>query len=474
VWRLSFALTLLTIQACSSSKQPNHPDPGIDAATLDGPAIDAVVDAPGNGSPYDPEIAAMVAAVSGDRIHSTITTLAGMFTRHSCSSATGGTTGIGAARDWIEAQLSASSGLRVRLDEYAQFGCATSSVPRHNVVAVLPGAHPSRIIIIGGHYDSLGGFDSFSSAPGANDSGSQTSVVLEAARVMAGQAFDATLVFVAFAGEEQHLVGSTAFANKLATAFPGGVVEAMLNCDIVGGDSTVNDAGALQQFRLFSPGTPREVFGPTGTTDDTSPSRGVMRYIGHWGATFVPSMTMLPRLREDRPSRGGDHEPFIDVGVPGVRFIETNEELAHQHNANDLVTYVTPSYTARVTQVVVAVAASLARAPTPPTAVTATGNAAAVDLRWSRPAVGTVDHYVVAARAVTDNLYARRVRVEPSTTSASLRAADLGIAEGAAFYISVAAVDSAGHESLFAYPEYRCGTTSCVVPAGSLDVTAQD
>jgi hypothetical protein len=470
VWRLSFALTLLTIcAACSSSKQPDHPGPGVDAAAIDGPGIDPVVDAPGDGSLDDLEIPAMVAAVDENRISATITTLTGMVTRHSCSSAAGGTTGIGAARDWIQAQLSAASGLQVRLDEYAQFGCTTTSVPRHNVVAVLPGAHPSRLIIVGGHYDSLG--TGVSSAPGANDSGSQTSVVLEAARVMAGHSFDATLVFVAFAGEEQHLVGSTAFASKLATAFPGAVVEAMLNLDIVGGDSTVNDASALGQFRLFSPGTPRELFGASGTTDDTSPSRGVMRYIGEWGASFVPSMAMLPMLREDRPSRGGDHQPFIDRGHPGVRFIETNEEVAHQHNANDLAFYVTPSYTARIAQVVVAVAASLARAPTPPTAVTATGNASAVELRWSRPAVGTVDHYVVAARAVTSNFYAQRVRVEPSLTSVSLRASDLGIEGGRAFYISIAAVDAARHESLFAYPEYRCDTTSCVVPPGSLDVT---
>jgi hypothetical protein len=438
-----------------------------------------MVDAPGDDaatSPYDPEIAGMVAAVSESRIAAAITTLAGMGTRSTCSSAAGGATGIGAARDWIRAQLSAVGGLQVRLDEYAQLGCAASSVPRHNVVAVIPGAHPTRLIVIGGHYDSrtLDPFDGVSPAPGANDSGSQTSVVIEAARVMAGHSFDATLVFVAFAGEEQGLSGSTAFVNKLATAFPGGVVEAMINCDIVGGDSTVNNASALQQFRLFSPGTPREIFGPTGTTDDTSPSRGVMRFVGTWGNAFVPGMTMLPNLREDRPGRGGDHEPFIARGIPGVRLIETNESLAHQHSGGDLVTFITPSYTARIAQVVVASAASLARAPAAPTGITATGNASSFELRWSRPALGTIDHYIVAVRPVTDTFHAQRVRVDAALMSASLRAADLGIEGGRAFYVSVAAVDAAGHESLFAYPEYRCDATACVVPPGSLNITAQN
>lgn len=86
MWRFSLALTLLLISAaCSSSRQPSHPGPGVDAAVLDGPDIDAaVLDGPGDGSPYDPEIAAMVAAVAEDRIAATITTLAGMGTRNSC------------------------------------------------------------------------------------------------------------------------------------------------------------------------------------------------------------------------------------------------------------------------------------------------------------------------------------------------------------------------------------------------------
>jgi hypothetical protein len=49
---------------------------------------------------------------------------------------------------------------------------------------------------------------------------------------------------------------------------------------------------------------------------------------------------------------------------------------------------------------------------------------------------------------------------------------DLGIPAGTSYYVSVAAVDAAGHESVYAYPEYRCSSTSCRVPSGSLNVTA--
>lgn len=205
-----------------------------------------------------------------------------------------------------------------------------------------------------------------------------------------------------------------------------------------------------------------------------NPSRGVMRFVGTWGNAFVPEMTMLPNLREDRPGRGGDHEPFIARGYSGVRLIETREALTHQHSSGDLVAFVTPSYTARIARVVVAAAGSLARAPAAPTGITATGNASALELRWTRPALGAIDHYVVGVRPVADTFYAQRVRVDSSLTSATPRAADLGIENGRPFYVSVAPVDAAGHESLFAYPEYRCDGTACVVPPGSLNVTAQN
>jgi hypothetical protein len=55
-----------------------------------------------------------------------------------------------------------------------------------------------------------------------------------------------------------------------------------------------------------------------------------------------------------------------------------------------------------------------------------------------------------------------------------VQATDLGIGGASAFFVSVAAVDAQGHESLFAYPEYRCDGTSCVVPPGALDVTVRN
>src|SRR5262249_45999874 len=147
--------------------------------------------------------------------------------------------------------------------------------PTYNVIAWLPGRHRNRLVIIGGHYDSrtTNVFDTTSDAPGGNDSGAQTAVVLELARVLSGHKYDATIVFMSFSGEEQGLFGSASIAANLTRYFEEPHVIAMLNTDIPGGDNAANTATDLQQFRLYAPGIPRERLStdPDGTTDNTSP-----------------------------------------------------------------------------------------------------------------------------------------------------------------------------------------------------------
>src|SRR5262249_16066676 len=164
---------------------------------------------------------------------------------------------------------------------------------------------------------------------------------------------------------------------------------------------------ALHQFRLFSPGTPREISPGDGTTDNTSPSRSIMRHVGYWGSAYVPEMTMLPQLREDRVGRGGDHQSFIASGISGVRFTEVNENLPHQPAPADLFDYGTPAYPSRVARVMAATLANLARASTPPQSMVATRLPAnMVRLTWAAPAAGpAVDYYVISARPVTEKFY---------------------------------------------------------------------
>lgn len=466
--------TGIGLVACDQPTPPaDAPEPPVLEVTPVEPQVTPM------GSLLDPEIFTMVGPAERDRIASDVLALVGFETRNTCSDNSGGTRGIGAARDWIQSQFAALPGLEVRLDPWTYTGCDGTSRALHNVIAWIPGTRdPNRLIVLGGHYDSrtTGNTDGISPAPGANDSGSQAALILQVARMLAGHSFDATIVFALWSGEEQGLRGSQAFVNgNYRDYFPEGTLELNLTFDIVGGDNTVNNLNALQQFRLYSPGTPREISSTDGTTDDTSPSRGLMRHIGYWGANYVPAMAMLPRLREDRPSRGSDHKSFIAKAVPGVRFIDANETSLHQHSPNDLYLYLTPAYTAQLAQVAAASAASLARAPTPPKSMTAERlSSNSVRLSWAVPTAGPpVDHYVISARTVSENFYRTRFSVAGTETSATVAVLeDLGIPSGTSYYVSVAAVDASGHESLYAYPEYRCNSYSCRVPSGSLDVTA--
>ena len=144
---------------------------------------------------------------------------------------------------------------------------------------------------------------------------------------------------------------------------------------------------------------------------------------------------------------------------------DTSFITTHQHSPNDLVQFITPTYAAGIAQVIGAVAASLARAPDSPGNFNARGNSVqGVTLSFNGPQDGDVDHFVVAARSVSENFYRQRVVVDEGDNQVISPQA-LGLNPGDSFFVSVATVDSNGHESLFAWPEVRCDSASCAIPS---------
>jgi Zn-dependent M28 family amino/carboxypeptidase len=89
-------------------------------------------------------------------------------------------------------------------------------------------------------------------APGANDDGSGTALVLEAARVLSQRRFPSTIVYAVLSGEEQGLYGGKVLADYAKAQ--GWTVKAMFNNDIVGNsrgsDGVVDDT----HVRVFSEG----------------------------------------------------------------------------------------------------------------------------------------------------------------------------------------------------------------------------
>jgi hypothetical protein len=115
--------------------------------------------------------------------------------------------------------------------------------PSFNVVGILPGSDPklkNEAIVVGAHYDhlGLGGEGSLATREGeihhgADDNASGTAGVLELARMFTqGPKPRRTIVFVAFSGEEEGLIGSNYYVNHPVVPLANTV--AMINMDMIG------------------------------------------------------------------------------------------------------------------------------------------------------------------------------------------------------------------------------------------------
>jgi hypothetical protein len=87
-------------------------------------------------------------------------------------------------------------------------------------------------------------------------------------------------------------------------------------------------------------------------------------------------------FRLDRFGRGGDHRPFVEAGLPAVRFTEPLEDYHHQHQTprtengveyGDLVKFMDFDFVAQTADVVAKTLGELANAPAPPRRVTLGG-----------------------------------------------------------------------------------------------------
>ncbi len=224
--------------------------------------------APALGAPGErnPLIARIVGEVSQARIEANIRKLASFGTRNSLSDAASQTRGVGAARRWIKGELErcskeAGGRLEVAFDEHLIESGARVPKPTHfvNVVATLRGEQAEsreRIYVVSGHYDSMPSspVDPDKDAPGANDDASGTAVSMELACVMAKHRFDATLVFMTVAGEEQGLLGAEAWAK--AARAKGLDVAGMITNDIVGNTRGADGTVERGRVRLFAQGVP--------------------------------------------------------------------------------------------------------------------------------------------------------------------------------------------------------------------------
>jgi hypothetical protein len=427
----------------------------------------------GHGKGPSREVRAILGEVDARRIEKSIRTLAGFGTRHTLSSQTDPERGIGAARDWIYEQLqrsAAASDGRMTVAKQSFVQPPGERIPEPvtitNLVATLRGTQPAsadRVYVVSGHYDSrcTDPLDATCDAPGANDDASGVAAVLELARVMAKRKFEATIVFMAVAGEEQGLYGSTYFAEQAKQQ--GVDIQGMFTNDIIG--SSTGDRGQRDPFtvRLFSEGVPtsetpeqaalrRSIGG-----ENDGPSRQLARYVKEVGENSATAMRVRLIWRRDRYLRGGDQIPFLEQGYPAARFTEPNEDFRHQHQDvrvengvqfGDLVEFVDFGYVARVTRVNAAALANLALAPTAPkeAKILTTRLTNDTDLTWKANPEPDLAGYEVVWRESTEPLWTHTIPVG-NVTSYTIEGLSKDNVQ-----VGVRAVDRDGYRSPVAFP----------------------
>jgi Zn-dependent M28 family amino/carboxypeptidase len=420
----------------------------------------------------DSELRAILRELDQRRIEAIVRKLVSFRNRHTLSTQDDPDYGIGAARDWIFAELSryaaASEGrMTVELQSYIQEpDGGRIPVPTRitNVMATLRGSvSPERVYVVSGHYDSrvTDIMDATSDSPGANDDASGVAVSMELARVLARRKPKATIVFAAVAGEEQGLYGARHMAAQYKAA--GVDVQGMFTDDIVGSSRADDGTRDPHTVRLFAEGVPTAETPEEAATrrsvggENDSPPRQLARFVREVADNRHTGMDVRVIYRRDRYLRGGDHIGFLENGYPAARLTEPNEDYAHQHQDvrvedgqqfGDLVEFCDFAYITRVAKVNAAALWSLATAPGTPKEVRVRTSALTndTDLVWQRGTEPDLAGYEVVWRETTAPEWTHAIRVGDVTE------ASVDMSKDNVFF-GVRAVDRAGHRSPVAYPK---------------------
>ena len=380
---------------------------------------------------------AIAEQVSEQSLKAHVERLVSFGTRHTLSDRDHPTRGIGAALDWTEAELGRYSQACGGCLQVIRTGDTVTGrrIPNptlvENVVAIQRGSErPNQVVIITGHIDSRVSdvMNATADAPGANDDGSGTAAVIEAARVLSKHRFPATIVYAALSGEEQGLIGGRILADYARAQ--GWEVVANLNNDIIGNSCGSDGVCDDDNVRVFSEGLRwqggdllRPLVRSQGGEND-SPSRNLSRYLADLAGELGLGLDARQIWRNDRFGRGGDHTEFLNAGFPAVRFSVAVENYNWQHQDlrtengieyGDTVDKMDFPYLRRVTQLNVAALAALARAPMPPAPTVEGAVSTDTNVRWN--AVPGATGYVVRWRRTDSNQWQHSRRFQTAVVN---------------------------------------------------------
>ena len=236
-----------------------------------------------------------------------------------------------------------------------------------NVIGVLPGRDPAledQVIVVGAHYDhlGLGGFGSL--APdstgkvhnGADDNASGSAALVAIARRLAAHRPARTVVFIAFSGEEEGLLGSEWYVKH--PLYPLDHTVAMINLDMVGrlrdsklivyGSATAQEWPALldslnatAHFDLKEHG---DGYGPSDQSSFYAAHRPVLHLFTDLHGDYHRPTDDWQKINADGLARVADFAAAIATAVADRRAGLTFVDVPQPAVAADSTPAVTPGY----------------------------------------------------------------------------------------------------------------------------------
>jgi len=250
-----------------------------------------------------------------------------------------GTPACEAAGDYLYNEFQ-SMGLEVRYHNWSYGGYQD-----RNIEATLPGTNETSdaIYIICGHYDTV------ANCPGADDDGSGVATVLSAANILNQYAFDHTVRFVAFSGEEQWMLGSHEYAREAWEN--GDNIVAVLNVDMIGFAITSTHGNNIKVHKNVA-------------------SKWVSDFTINVSEVYYDYIHLEVIPLGEAPS---DQLYFWEYGYNGI-FYHEYEFNYYYHTPQDTIENMNITYATKCSKLIVATLAELAQlSSTPPDAPTISG-----------------------------------------------------------------------------------------------------
>ncbi len=232
--------------------------------------------------------------------------------------------------DWLKGKY---TGFGYTAAEISEHSFTNSTFTNKNLIITKTGTvYPNTFVIICAHYDTFDASGTANDSPGADDNGSGTAALLEVARLLKDIPTEYSIRFIHFSGEENGLVGSTAYKNNVVNATaPKMNIRLLLNIDGIGNRSTIAPNTVLcERDEINTPNT--------NNAASNTFNNQMISYVG-----FYSNLTGVVD-----PVDASDYIPFQANGEIVIGLYESGHKPSQNHNSLDLLANMDPTYTFQV------------------------------------------------------------------------------------------------------------------------------